>query len=85
MQQHPQHVHDVAAAHNGADPRIRDHHEAQPRERAEPHKETSEPRDRREQISLRAYQLWQERGSPDDGSAEEDWYRAEQEIHNGRI
>jgi hypothetical protein len=32
-----------------------------------------------EQISLRAYQLWQERGCPI-GSPEEDWSRAEEEI-----
>ena len=32
-----------------------------------------------DQISLRAYQLWQERGCPI-GSPEEDWLRAEEEI-----
>ena len=32
-----------------------------------------------EAIALRAYHLWQERGSPI-GSPEEDWFRAEQEI-----
>jgi hypothetical protein len=32
-----------------------------------------------QQISLRAYQLWQERGCPI-GSPEEDWLRAEEEI-----
>jgi hypothetical protein len=32
-----------------------------------------------EEIALRAYHLWQERGSPI-GSPEEDWLRAEQEI-----
>ena len=34
-----------------------------------------------EQIALRAYSLWQERGSPI-GSPEEDWFRAELEIRN---
>jgi hypothetical protein len=33
----------------------------------------------REQTTLRAYKLWQERGCPI-GSPEEDWLRAEQEI-----
>ena len=33
----------------------------------------------REQTSLRAYKLWQERGCPI-GSPEEDWLRAEAEI-----
>ena len=37
--------------------------------------------DRHEQIALRAFGLWQERGSPI-GSPEEDWFRAEQEIGN---
>ena len=37
--------------------------------------------DRHEQIALRAYGLWQERGSPL-GSPEEDWFPAEQEICN---
>jgi Protein of unknown function (DUF2934) len=37
--------------------------------------------DRHEEIALRAYGLWQERGSPI-GSPEEDWLRAEQEICN---
>jgi monoterpene epsilon-lactone hydrolase len=32
-----------------------------------------------EEIARRAYQLWEERGRPD-GSHEEDWYRAEQEL-----
>jgi hypothetical protein len=32
-----------------------------------------------ERIQALAYQLWQERGSPT-GSADEDWYRAEQEV-----
>lgn len=35
------------------------------------------------EIALRAYLLWQDRGSPL-GSPEEDWLRAEQEIR-GRI
>ncbi|HXJ97057.1 MAG TPA: DUF2934 domain-containing protein [Terriglobia bacterium] len=33
--------------------------------------------DRHEEIAVRAYQLWQERGSPL-GSPDEDWLRAEQ-------
>jgi len=32
-----------------------------------------------DQIALRAYRLWEKRGSPI-GSPEEDWFRAEQEI-----
>ena len=32
-----------------------------------------------EQIKQRAYELWMERGSPH-GSADQDWYRAEQEL-----
>jgi hypothetical protein len=31
------------------------------------------------EIASRAYELWQERGCPD-GSAEEDWYRAAEEL-----
>jgi hypothetical protein len=30
-------------------------------------------------IASRAYEIWQERGCPD-GSAEEDWYRASEEL-----
>jgi hypothetical protein len=37
------------------------------------------PHDQHEEIALRAYYLWQGRGSPV-GSPEEDWFRAEQEI-----
>jgi len=37
--------------------------------------------DRHEEITLRAYSLWEERGSPI-GSPEDDWLRAEQEICN---
>lgn len=33
----------------------------------------------REEIARRAYQLWEERGSPH-GSPEEDWYRAEHQL-----
>ena len=32
-----------------------------------------------EQIAALAYSLWQERGCPE-GTAEEDWFRAEQEV-----
>jgi hypothetical protein len=39
--------------------------------------ETAAPR--AQTIEVRAYELWQERGSPD-GSPEEDWYRAEHEL-----
>ena len=39
------------------------------------------PDNRHEEITLRAYSLWQERGSPI-GSPQEDWFRAEQEICN---
>jgi hypothetical protein len=35
--------------------------------------------DQHEEVALRAYRLWQQRGSPV-GSPEEDWFRAEQEI-----
>lgn len=33
-------------------------------------------------IAALAYELWQERGCPE-GSPEEDWYRAEQELKTG--
>ena len=34
-------------------------------------------------IAKLAYQLWTERGRPE-GSAEEDWYRAQELLRNGR-
>lgn len=34
-----------------------------------------------EEIALRAYRLWEERGCPI-GSPEEDWFRAEEEIRS---
>jgi len=36
-----------------------------------------------EQIAALAYALWQERGCPE-GTAEEDWFRAEQEVQARR-
>jgi hypothetical protein len=33
------------------------------------------------EIAARAYQLWEERGRPD-GSPEEDWYRAAEELRS---
>ena len=36
-----------------------------------------------EEIALRAYQLWEERGKPD-GSSEEDWHLAEHQLQAGR-
>jgi len=42
---------------------------------------TSEP-ETREEIAIRAYHLWQERGCPI-GSPEEDWFRAEKAV--GRV
>lgn len=33
----------------------------------------------RQETALRAYQLWRERGCPE-GSEEEDWFRAEEEM-----
>jgi hypothetical protein len=38
-----------------------------------------ESRPAHEQIASLAYALWQQRGSPD-GSSEEDWFKAEQEL-----
>ena len=43
--------------------------------RTEPIKET--------EIAARAYECWQERGCPI-GSAQEDWFRAEQELKDQR-
>lgn len=37
------------------------------------------PRPAYEDMALLAYILWQERGCPE-GSSEEDWFRAEQEL-----
>ena len=39
----------------------------------------AEARPAYEDIALLAYALWQERGCPE-GSSEEDWFRAEQEL-----
>ncbi len=36
-----------------------------------------------EEIALRAYQLWEERGKPH-GSSEEDWHLAEHQLQAGR-
>ena len=35
-------------------------------------------------IAARAYELWQERGCPN-GSDQEDWFRAEQELKGRRL
>jgi hypothetical protein len=40
---------------------------------------TVEPRATHEDIAALAYALWQERGCPE-GSPEEDWLKAEQEL-----
>jgi hypothetical protein len=37
-----------------------------------------------EEIASHAYRCWQERGCPE-GSAEEDWYRAERELRERRL
>ncbi len=37
----------------------------------------------REEIAVRAYQCWQERECSD-GTAEDDWYRAEQELRRAK-
>ncbi len=45
---------------------------------------TNRPEDLgREDIALRAYSLWEKRGSPI-GSPDEDWFRAEQELRAER-
>jgi hypothetical protein len=36
------------------------------------------------EVALLAYRYWQERGCPD-GCPEEDWYRAERELTDGRV
>jgi len=36
-----------------------------------------------EEIAVRAYTLWEQRGSPI-GSPDEDWFRAEEELRSGR-
>jgi hypothetical protein len=40
---------------------------------------TSEPQELQDQIRLRAYELYEERGR-EDGHALEDWFRAKEEI-----
>ena len=40
---------------------------------------STEPQPLHEQIASLAYALWQQRGCPE-GSSEEDWFRAEQEV-----
>jgi hypothetical protein len=37
-----------------------------------------------EQVELRAYELYESR-SHEDGFAEQDWLKAEQEVHSGRL
>jgi hypothetical protein len=44
---------------------------------------TDIPRPSHEEIALRAYQLWEERGKPH-GSHEEDWHLAEHQLQAGR-
>ena len=41
------------------------------------------PAPSREEIALRAYQLWEKRGKPH-GSHEQDWHLAEHELQAGR-
>ena len=45
----------------------------------QPTRVTSEPQELEDQIRLRAYELYEERGR-EDGYAEEDWLRAKEEI-----
>ncbi|HTS65350.1 MAG TPA: DUF2934 domain-containing protein [Candidatus Acidoferrales bacterium] len=35
-------------------------------------------------VAALAYRLWQERGCPE-GSPEEDWFRAERELHTNQV
>ncbi|HEX5000016.1 MAG TPA: DUF2934 domain-containing protein [Terriglobia bacterium] len=37
-----------------------------------------------EEVAYRAYMLWEHRGRPD-GSPDEDWYRAQEEIQTLRV
>jgi hypothetical protein len=43
--------------------------------------DTDRELDFHEQVAKLAYVLWQERGCPD-GSPEDDWYRAEEQLQN---
>jgi hypothetical protein len=45
--------------------------------------DTAVPGPSHEEIALRAYQLWEERGKPY-GSDEEDWHLAERQLQAGR-
>ena len=53
--------------------------EAPPVETCEASAPLAEARPAYEDVALLAYTLWQERGCPE-GSSEEDWFRAEQEL-----
>jgi hypothetical protein len=57
--------------------------EAPPVETSQASIPLAEARPAHEDIALLAYALWQERGCPE-GSSEEDWFRAEQEL-SGRL
>ncbi len=53
--------------------------EEQARNAAETQGAAAAPAPDREQVARLAYRYWEERGRPD-GTPEEDWFRAEQEL-----
>jgi hypothetical protein len=70
----------------GALPKITPHQEQEGQQPMEPGNDrvTKRPRDLgHEEIALRAYSLWEKRGSPI-GSPDEDWFCAEQELRAER-
>jgi hypothetical protein len=70
----------------GALPTIPRHKEQEGQQPMEPSNDpvTNRPEDLgHEDIALRAYSLWEKRGSPI-GSPDEDWFRAEQELRAER-
>lgn len=45
--------------------------------------ENTDPRPDPDRVAALAYEIWTQRGRPD-GTAEEDWLRAEAELRNSR-
>jgi hypothetical protein len=88
LQNGPAHAYRVAAQQHGKQDHLTDHEQSRQTlelSRTEHHHQPSSRVERGasyEKIAARAYELWQDRGCPD-GSPEEDWFYAEQELRSG--
>jgi len=84
LQNLPTHAHSSAAVHHGKEDHLTGHEMTRQAQEHSPRDfEETRHKPTHQEIAALAHELWVERGSPE-GSAEEDWLKAEEQLMSER-